>query len=420
MNTPEKKDHLVKDSIILFIASSVVNLSNFVFHMYATRQLKPEEYGVLATLLAMVMIFTMPAYSLQMTVVKKTAALKVKQKFGSIEHLFTKSTLWFFIMALISFAVLLAASKIIGRFFQIDDGVLLLILGGLMVMAFIMPVMRGVLQGLQKFVGLGFIMAIDALLRLGFLVVFIAMGFGVRGALATTLCSGIVTYIAGVIMIRMLFKYRDEDVQILRKRELLGYALPVLMAMLGFSLLSYMDLFMVKHFFDKEQAGLYAVTSIIGKAFLFFPVAIVMALFPKVAEHVELNKNTDSMLFKSVGLTFAVSLVGILFCFFFPKFVLLMLTGGGEYYEIAGVVRVFGIAILPLVLFNVILNYALASRKFIFIYFMYAGIALYAGLLWFFHANFYMVLGVLFGVNLLVLILSLLTLKFDVKKEVVK
>jgi O-antigen/teichoic acid export membrane protein len=45
MTAAEKKDHLVKDSLILFVASSVVNASNFIFHMYAARNLKPEEYG---------------------------------------------------------------------------------------------------------------------------------------------------------------------------------------------------------------------------------------------------------------------------------------------------------------------------------------------------------------------------------------
>jgi uncharacterized membrane protein YeiB len=73
-------------------------------------------------------------------------------------------------------------------------------------------------------------------------------------------------------------------------------------------------------------------------------------------------------------------------------------------------VQLFGIAILPLVLFNVIINYSLASRKYNFIYFLYGGITLYILLLWFFHANFYTVLAVLFGVNLLMLGLSLFSL----------
>ena len=54
----KNKDYLIKDSFILFIASSVVNLSNFAFHMYATRSLGPELYGALVALLGMVIIFS--------------------------------------------------------------------------------------------------------------------------------------------------------------------------------------------------------------------------------------------------------------------------------------------------------------------------------------------------------------------------
>lgn len=410
MSTAEKKDHLVKDSIILFIASSVVNLSNFVFHMYATRHLKPEEYGVLATLLAIVMIFTLPAYSLQMTVTKKTAAFKARGEHGAIEHLFKRATVWFFILAIAAFGFLFAASGFIKDFFHIDDRVLILILGGILVIGFILPVVRGVLQGLQKFIGLGVVLVTDALLRLGFLIAFVAAGLGVRGALGTTMCSTAVAYAAGLFLLNKIFTYKEKDAHLITKRELFGYAIPVLVANLGFSFLGYIDLFMVKHFFSESQAGLYAVTSIIGKAFLFFPVAVVMALFPKVAEHTELNKDTGKMLVKSLILTGAVSFAGIVFCFFFPEFVLLMLTGGGKYYEIAGIVRLVGPAILPIVLLNVVLNYSLAIKRHEITYFIFAGIAAYAGLLWFFHASFYTVLGVLFGVNAVVLMLSLLVL----------
>jgi hypothetical protein len=47
---------------------------------------------------------------------------------------------------------------------------------------------------------------------------------------------------------------------------------------------------------------------------------------------------------------------------------------------------------------------------------MYGGILLYAVLLWLFHADFYQVISVLFSVNLLVLVFSLLTVLVG-KKE---
>ncbi len=408
----EKKDYLIKDSFILFIASSVVNLSNFAFHMYATRSLGPELYGALVALLGMVIIFSMPAMALQMTVVKKTSVLRARGDYGSIEQLFKDTTFWFFALGIAVFILFFAGAGPVSSFFNINDKSLVYILGAIAVVALVLPVVRGILQGLQKFKSLGVNLVLDAFLRLGLLVLFIKIGWGLRGAFSTTFFAGLSAYITGLFMITFLFKYKKSGGRIIEKKEIFTYALPVFLSMLGFSFLSYMDIFMVKHFWTEKMAGLYAVTSIIGKAFLFFPGAVVMVLFPKVSEQYELKKNTFKMLGKSMLLTAGISAIGILFCVFFPKLVLLLLTGGGEFYNVAPVVRVFGIAILPLVLFNVVQNYSLAVHKYWFIYIMYGGIILYAGLLWFIHDGFKEVLIILFCVNVLILIFSVISLFF--------
>jgi O-antigen/teichoic acid export membrane protein len=229
------------------------------------------------------------------------------------------------------------------------------------------------------------------------------------------LFSAFSAFVVGIMMLSFLFKYPDDGTEVIRKRDILSYAAPVFLTMLGMSLLSYMDVFLVKHFFNEHDAGLYSATSIVGKAFLFFPGAIGMTMFPKVSQNFELKQGTKKMLFNSLMLTAGISLAGILFCFIFPKFVISLLFGN-KFTGIEGIVRLFGAAILPLVLFNIVMNYCLAVHKYAFIYVMYGGILLYAVLLWLFHADFYQVISVLFSVNLLVLVFSLLTVLVG-KKE---
>ena len=319
----------------------------------------------------------------------------------------------------IAFLAFFMLSGFISDFFKVPDRNLVYILGLIAVIALLLPVVRGAMQGMQKFKGLGVNLILDAGARLLYLCLFLAAGLGLRGVLLTSLFAALTAYFAGLFVLRHLFSYREENVQILRKREVFGYALPVFLSMLGFSFLSYLDLFMVKHFFSAEQAGLYAVNSIIGKAFLYFPGAIILALFPKVSESFELNRPTGTILTKGLLLTGAISAVGIGFCAVFPEAVLWLLAGGGRYYEISPVVRIFGIAILPLVLFNVVQSYSLAVQKYKFLIYLYAGIILYAVLLWFFHDSFFQVLGVLFAVNLLILVFSAAEL-YKRKKEAVK
>ena len=412
----EKKDYLIKDSIILFAATSIVNLSNFIFHMYVSRSLGPEKYGVVVTLLALVIVIVMPSLALQMTIAKRASILKAREKFGSVEHLYKKTSAWFLALGIAYFIIFTLGSGIFQEFFHIKDRMLLIILGLISVIALVLPVIRGILQGLQNFIGFGSNLIIEALLRLGFVVLLITMGWGIRGAIATTLFSNIIAYIAGFVLIAFLFKYKDDDVEVVSKGELFSYALPVFLSMLGFALISYMDVFMVKHFHDEHSAGLYSATSIIGKAFLFFPSAIALALFPKVSENYELKKNTRGLLVKSLLLTAGISAVGVVLCFFFPRLVIGLLFGQ-KYFGIDYIVRIFGVAIMPVVLINVIMNYALAVHKYKFIYVMYAGIVLYGVLLWFFHSDFYQVLAVLFSVNLLILVASMFVTWKEKRKE---
>jgi len=417
----EKKDFLIKDSFILFLATSIVNISNFIFHMYVTRHLSPTAYGALATLLAIIIIVAMPAQALQMTIAKKAAIYKAHNNLKNIGFLFYKTTKWFFILGIFYFAFFMLFSGIIKNFFKIDDFALILILALISIIALLLPVIRGILQGLQKFIGFGLNLIVDALFRLIFVLLLVSIGFGLRGALASSFLSATTAYIIGLFMIKELCgidNYKGEV--LITKKEIFKYAFPVFLSMFAFSILSYMDLLIVKHFFDKEQAGLYAVTSIIGKAFLYFPMAIAMALFPKVSENFELNKSTRTMLMKSMVLTFAISIFGFLFCYFFPNFVIKLLTGGGKYYGIADIVKIFGIAILPLVLMNVLINYLLAIHRYLFIYIMYAGIILYGILLWFFHSSFHQIIFILFISNLLILLFSVISvfIKFNKKVKV--
>ncbi len=423
-NLSETKDHLLKDSFILFLATSIVNLSNFIFHMYVTRKLSPSDYGALATLLALVIIFIMPAQALLMTVAKKVSIYKAHNQFEKIHGLFKKTTKWFLILGMFYFIFFMVFSGAIMKFFNMDDVVLIVILAFISIVAILLPVVRGILQGLQKFARFGLNLISDAVFRLLSVILFTGLGFGLRGALLSSLFSALLAYVLGLFMLSEFLKIKEENIQ-LKKREFFGYALPVFFSMVAFSILSYMDLFIVKHFYEKEQAGLYAVTSIIGKAFLYFPMAIAMALFPKVSENFELNKNTKGLLIKSVLLTGLISFTGFLFCYFFPEFVIKLLTGGKKYLEITGVVKIFGLAILPLVLLNVIINYLLAIHRYFFIFIMYSGIIVYAGLLWFFHKTFYQVIFILFLVNLIIFILSFCsifiygTVKKNLKEKIV-
>lgn len=408
---------LIKDSFILFAATVVVNLSNFIFHIFAANKLGPENYGVVSTLLGMIIIVAMPAQALQMSIVKSTAEYKARRRFGAIEALFRKTTTWFLIMGAVYFTCFVAGSQLLMDYFAISDRMLIIILGAIAAMSLLMPVVRGMLQGLQKFMSLGINQIVDALSRLSFLLIAVAAGWSVRGALGASFVGAFTAFAVGVGVLLFLFRYKeDKKVEVIKKKEFFGYAVPVFGATLGFWLLSYMDLFLVKHFFNPYDAGLYSATQIIGKAFIFFSAAMVTVLFPKVTESHALKKDTFGMLLKSLGLTAAVCALGIIVCMVFPQFIRVF---GKDYLQpkVLEMVRLFGIAVMPLVMLNVILNYGLAKQKYNFIWVMLAGVPVYMAALYRFHGSFIQVLGVLFTVTLAVLAGCLAAFKLEKEKK---
>ena len=57
-------DHLLRHSILLMAASQVGNISSVLFHMVMGRWLAPAEYGVLSSMLGVVLIAGMPLSAL--------------------------------------------------------------------------------------------------------------------------------------------------------------------------------------------------------------------------------------------------------------------------------------------------------------------------------------------------------------------
>ena len=61
------------------------------------------------------------------------------------------------------------------------------------------------------------------------------------------------------------------------------YAGGLFLANTFFGVMTQADVILVKHHFPPGEAGLYASASIMGKAVMYLPTAIIMALFPMVA-----------------------------------------------------------------------------------------------------------------------------------------
>jgi hypothetical protein len=73
-----------RQSLVLLFALSLLNASNYAFHVVVSRLLGPAAYSSLASLLAVVLVLSVPFGVLQAVVAQRTAALVATARAGEV------------------------------------------------------------------------------------------------------------------------------------------------------------------------------------------------------------------------------------------------------------------------------------------------------------------------------------------------
>ena len=405
-----ESDGLVGHGSILLIATVIGGLANYVFHFYLVRALGPEDYGVLFSLLAILVVIGVPAGSVQTVIIKYVSIFRAKEQNGKIAFLFFHSIKRLLFFGSLGLVVFLLFSGWLSTFLNIPSRMPVVIVGFVLLVFFLGPATLGTLQGLQRFTFLGFNLILGAILRVVFGVFLVYMGFGAGGALAASFFSGLIVFFIAFLPLSILFKREQIDSSV-ETGEIYKFLIPTSLALASFNILTYIDVPMVKHFFSPLEAGYYSTAAIVGKAFLFPPMALAGAMFPKVSEY---GGKSRPLLNRTLLLSLLLLLFGILVCLLFPKFILTVLVKEKDltplaFSTIIPLLRLFGIAMSPFALSNILIYYNLACHRTQFLYFLVGGTCLQVALLSIFHASLLQVVFIL-GLSGLVIFVLLLVL----------
>src|SRR3989344_1622923 len=149
------KNSLVRENFFFFLATNILNVFAFLFHFYMGRKLGPEDYGVLGVLLALIYLFNITSGTIQSSIAKFTSIFKAKKNFKKIKFLLRNSVKKLFFYGILFNLTFILISPLLAKFLHIPV-LPLIILSFMISFEFILPVVRGALQGLQKFNNLGF------------------------------------------------------------------------------------------------------------------------------------------------------------------------------------------------------------------------------------------------------------------------
>jgi len=204
--------------------------------------------------------------------------------------------------------------------------------------------------------------------RIIFCVALVLAGFKLNGALMGMVLASAATWLVTFLPLR--------EVVILpagsgRMGGHLSFrsAIPVLIANLAFVVMTQMDILLINYYFDSHQAGLYAAAAILGKAVMYLPGAIIIAMFPMVAENDSRQQGSAHLFINALALTGGLSTAGALLYFLFADWIMLLLYGQ-KYQPAVELLRYYGFAMLPMALVMVAEHFLIAKGRVIFAYVM--------------------------------------------------
>jgi len=348
----------MKGSLILFIMINLYNFLNYFFHFLMARLLGPEDFGTLAVLVSVIYIFMIPSEAIQTIITKYTSRLSAKKNLGAIKDLFYRSVKKGLLVSFLIFAIFIPVSLFLSDFLKIDLS--LLALTGLFIfVAFLMPLVRGILQGRKKFVGLGLNMILEASVKIILAVSLVIYGWRVWGSIIGILMGGTAAFLSVFLFTTDILSKKRKSMEF---KGIYSYSLPVFVAIVSLVLIYSLDIILAKRFFNPEIAGKYAVISMLGKMIFFGTYSIGKAMFPLASEKHESGKPTSEILGKSLKIVSLLSLIALLVYLFFPKLIIRIFFGSA-YVDVFNILFIIGLAFTFLSIANIIILYNFSVNK---------------------------------------------------------
>jgi len=355
---------MARHGILMAAFGFAMGLFNYLYQLAMARMLQPHDYGILMSLTSLFLIISIFALVIRTVMSKFISRYYAEGNMkaaSSLWRLYLKRTL---ILGVAVFIVAALLSPIISGFLRIGNFWYPLTLFSALILAFAVPVNYGTLNGLHRFFHLGWTTTLWAVLKLVLAIVLIKLGFGLYGGLIPFILAFIIIFAITLALLKDLRGGNAERVEIVGFRSYLGLAF---VAILAYTVLTNIDVVLVKRFLSAEEAGNYAAIAALGRAALFAPMGIALAMFPKSSGLHEMGKSHRSVLLMGVLLTLLISGAVVVIYWIDSAFVLGFLgkyeSGALKYPLAVDHLFKYALAMLLFAVSYVIMNYFLSISR---------------------------------------------------------
>jgi O-antigen/teichoic acid export membrane protein len=401
---PLLQNRLIRQNLVLFFGGLVAGIGGFVYHAIAGRVLGPEVYSQVAFLIAVYAVGTGPALILIVVLARYTAMLAargdpgVRSLFGRTARLIAIPCL-FFILLTTLFAHPIAAYAHVGSTIPI------LILGFSIALIWQVAIPRGILQGLQRFVGLSLNLSLELVVRTLVIFWLLRAGYEVSGAMAAVFAGLGFVFLLGIFSLRDHFRGVGQRV---RLRVMANFSVTAAVGIVGVLILYNQDVILAKHYLSDHDAGIYGGLNKIGTILYFLTLSVSQVLFPRVVEAVAREEHPGRILLSSAAILTALGGGALVIFAVVPGLVVNVLFGP-SFRDAIPLVFPVGVIGLALALNNLLVQFFMAVHDRVFMPILALGVFSEAGLIVAFHGTVGQV--VLDVVAALVGLLALLTVR---------
>jgi len=355
------KSKLITGSLLLGIGAVVGGAITYLYHLLMGRMLGPVDYGILASLISLSYLLSIPVATLNLVIVRFVSFLKGKRQTKSIGLLLRLTNQKVFFYGLLFLLLFLILTPFINSFLHLNSPVPFIILLIFFFVSIFSSINRSFLQGLMRFGYISFAMIIEALLKLGLAFLLVFFGLKVRGALLGILIATIAAYFITLLPLRFLFRSKFSKLN-LKSKEILSFTLPVFLSTLAFTSLFTTDVILARHFLTEQQAGFYAALSTLGKIIFFVTNPIISVVFPMVSERYANKTGYRNLFLASFGLI-TLACVLITSVYFFLPSLMIRLLYGIAFLPATAYLGIFGVFLSLYSLSHLLVNFYLSIKR---------------------------------------------------------
>jgi O-antigen/teichoic acid export membrane protein len=378
----------LRGGTLLFASSMAGNVLSVAYTFAMARVLGPAQYAALVAVLSLFSVLSLPAGTIQTVVARFVAIADARDDTRRIRQIVLGLLRPLTPAAIVATLALLAASPLLGRYLQLGETAPLLFFAPLFGLQFLFPVLRGALQGLQRFGALAALTLLDVAFKVFVGIALAWWGFGVAGAVAAMLLGAAAAVVLSWLPLASLLgrPYQAPDAapngtdasgtggtagspangetqqtQRAGLGDVWRYSLPTLLALGGLNSMVTLDAVLVKHYFPESVAGVFAALSVAGRSLFWASGAITLALLPFVANR---SSRADGAragrrtLWYSLAIVAGLSLAGEAIFLVAPDLVVGLLFST-RYAGAAPLLSLYGLGATFLALANVTLYYLL-------------------------------------------------------------